>query len=293
MQGAGGVGGLLSVTVHSGANAGTYFYCYDGNGNVVVLVNAADGSIAARYEYGPFGELLRATGLMAKVNPFRFSTKYQDDETGLLYYGYRYYDPSTGSWLSRDPIEEQGGLQLVTSRSRKPPYAVEDKQLYAFVSNDPLNRVDVLGLYTAKVGNCEIVVLYGHGSDVTHHSFTFATTKCSVASFVGCYSKTTNDKIAVGNQIPGAPSTDEETYTGPRANDDPDHSFYKYFDNTWAAAKMEAAAMCRRCCCAKVTIRSELAGSWWNSDNWGFPGTKKEVVSCSSIGGSAGSTNSP
>ena len=39
---------------------------------------------------GPFGELLRATGPMAKANPFRFSTKYQDDETDLLYYGYRY-----------------------------------------------------------------------------------------------------------------------------------------------------------------------------------------------------------
>ena len=36
---------------------------------------------------------------MAKANPFRFSTKYQDDETDLLYYGYRYYDASKGRWL--------------------------------------------------------------------------------------------------------------------------------------------------------------------------------------------------
>ena len=48
------------------------------------------GSCRAVYQFGPFGELLRATGPMAMVNPFRFSTKYQDDETGLLYYGYRY-----------------------------------------------------------------------------------------------------------------------------------------------------------------------------------------------------------
>ena len=46
----------------------------------------------------PFGEVLRATGPMAKANPFRFSTKYQDDETDLLYYGYRYYNASTGRW---------------------------------------------------------------------------------------------------------------------------------------------------------------------------------------------------
>ena len=38
------------------------------------------------FEYGPFGEVLRATGPLAKANPFRFSTKYQDDETDLLYY---------------------------------------------------------------------------------------------------------------------------------------------------------------------------------------------------------------
>ena len=52
---------------------------------------------------GPFGEVLRATGPMAKANPFRFSTKYQDDETDLLYYGYRYYSASTGRWMSSGP----------------------------------------------------------------------------------------------------------------------------------------------------------------------------------------------
>ena len=61
---------------------------------------------------GPFGEVLRATGPMAKANPFRFSTKYQDDETDLLYYGYRYYNPSTGRWLSPDPLEECGGVNV-------------------------------------------------------------------------------------------------------------------------------------------------------------------------------------
>jgi RHS repeat-associated protein len=66
---------------------------------------------------------------MAKVNPFRFSTKLQDDETDLLYYGYRYYNPSTGRWNSRDPIEERGGLDL-----------------NAFCGNDALNNCDPLGL---------------------------------------------------------------------------------------------------------------------------------------------------
>jgi RHS repeat-associated protein len=95
----------------------------------MALVSAADGSVAARYEYGPFGEVIRATGPMAKVNPFRFSTKYQDDETDLLYYGYRYM--KDGRWPNRDPIGEVGG-----------------RNIYAFVGNDALNKVDVQGLRT-------------------------------------------------------------------------------------------------------------------------------------------------
>jgi RHS repeat-associated protein len=134
-QGAGGVGGLLTMRVHTGPLAGTYFYCYDGNGNITALVNAADGSIAAQYEYGPFGQLLRATGPLAFVNPFRFSTKYQDDETGLYYYGYRYYNPNTGRWLSRDPKGERGG-----------------KNLYGFVRNAPISRTDYLGLIDSFCG---------------------------------------------------------------------------------------------------------------------------------------------
>jgi RHS repeat-associated protein len=142
LHGAGGVGGLLWMTIPSGTNAGTYFYAYDGNGNVMALVNAADGSVAARYEYGPFGELLRATGPMARVNPFRFSTKYQDDETGLVYYGCRFYDPNTGRWPNRDPIGELGFQTLAGNRIRR----VRDGNLYCFVGNNPLTRFDLHGL---------------------------------------------------------------------------------------------------------------------------------------------------
>ena len=52
--------------------------------------------LPSRYEYCPFGNIVKQTGQMAEENPFRFSTKYQDDETGLVYYGYRYYDAELG-----------------------------------------------------------------------------------------------------------------------------------------------------------------------------------------------------
>ncbi|MCF7669660.1 MAG: RHS repeat-associated core domain-containing protein [Verrucomicrobia bacterium] len=125
LQGAGGVGGLLGV---NDANQGFHFVAYDGNGNVMALVDADDGTVSAEYEYGPFGELIRATGPMSD-NPIRFSTKYHDTETGLVYYGYRYYWPAMGRWIKRDPIGERGGMNL-----------------YNYVGNDPLNWIDTLGL---------------------------------------------------------------------------------------------------------------------------------------------------
>lgn len=124
---AGGIGGALATRTLSGGAAS--LYCYDGNGNVVGLVDATTQTWAARYEYGPFGELIRASGALAKSNPLRFSTKYQDDESELLYYGYRFYNASTGRWLSRDPIAEKGG-----------------RNLYGFVANNPISSYDPLGL---------------------------------------------------------------------------------------------------------------------------------------------------
>lgn len=132
MQGAGGVGGLLAVNANG---ASVTFPTFDGNGNVTALINSAGGDAIANYEYGPFGEVIRGSGTAAKTNPIRFSTKFQDDETDLLFYGYRYYSANTGRWLSRDPIGELGGPNL-----------------YGFVGNDPIHTCDKLGLIgVAKV----------------------------------------------------------------------------------------------------------------------------------------------
>jgi RHS repeat-associated protein len=129
MQGAGGIGGLLIV----GDISGSYQVGYDGNGNVVGLVKAGVGTFQATYEYDPFGSTLRASGENAGSNPFRFSTKYIDSESGLLYYGYRYYNSQTGRWISRDPIGEAGGINLS-----------------AFTGNNTVNFIDKLGLYVEK-----------------------------------------------------------------------------------------------------------------------------------------------
>jgi len=140
-QGAGGVGGLLAVSQLSNSRiTNSSFTAYDGNGNTAALVDSGTGTTSGQYEYGPFGEVLRATGPMAKLNPFRFSTKYQDDETDLVYYGFRY--EKDGRWISRDPIEEPGFdcLQGGTYGGDAGP------NLYNFVANNPVSGIDLFGL---------------------------------------------------------------------------------------------------------------------------------------------------
>jgi len=130
MEGAGGVGGLLRVRENlGGTNYAHYAVAHDGNGNVAGLLELSGGTWHANYEYGPFGETTRLSGPFARTNPFRFSTKFQDDESELLYYGYRYYNPGTGRWLNRDPIEERGG-----------------KNMLVFLSNSTTGSIDKLGL---------------------------------------------------------------------------------------------------------------------------------------------------
>lgn len=127
LQGAGGVGGLLML--RDLATSTTLLPAYDGNGNVMALAKRDNGAIAAVYEYDAFGNALAAYGSHAAANPFRFSTKYTDAETQLVYYGLRYYSPTLGRFINRDPIEEKGGLNL-----------------YAFVGNNGINGWDMLGM---------------------------------------------------------------------------------------------------------------------------------------------------
>ncbi|WOO42584.1 RHS repeat-associated core domain-containing protein [Rubellicoccus peritrichatus] len=136
LQDAGGVGGLLSVTDSTGTSDETFLAFYDGNGNIMGYADASDGSIAANFDYGPFGESLRESGDDVGKLDFRFSTKISDSITGIIHYELRDYNPESGRWLSRDPIEENGGLNL-----------------YGFVGNDGTNNVDILGLsITINIG---------------------------------------------------------------------------------------------------------------------------------------------
>ncbi|HDH04695.1 MAG TPA: hypothetical protein ENH01_03135 [Nitrospirae bacterium] len=119
----GGIGGLLNLN-QGGLD---YSYLYDGKGNVMAVIDSAE-SVVASYRYDVFGVLLKKAGTFDQ--PFRFSTKRYDESLGLSYYGYRFYTPITGRWLTRDPLGEAGGINL-----------------YQMTGNNSVNFVDPWGLY--------------------------------------------------------------------------------------------------------------------------------------------------
>lgn len=104
-----------------------YYYAHDHSKNVTDLLDAT-GKIVAHYDYDPYGNVT-ATGELANLNPIQYSSEVYDPELGLVIYNYRHYNPLDGRWLTRDPIEEKGGINL-----------------YGFVGNNPLLWVDALGL---------------------------------------------------------------------------------------------------------------------------------------------------
>ncbi len=123
----GNVGALLWLVDTASNNS--HIALYDKNGNVSGLIDSATRKRSATYDYDAFGQLITCYGEYAKSNPFTFSTKFTNHVTGLCYYGYRWYDPKEGRWLSKDPIEEEGGINL-----------------YGFVQNDGVANIDKLGL---------------------------------------------------------------------------------------------------------------------------------------------------
>jgi RHS repeat-associated protein len=104
----------------------TSYYHADGLGSVTSLSSAA-GSIANTYTYDSSGKMTASTGSL--VNPFRYTARESDTETGLYYYRARYYDSGIGRFLSEDPIAFKGGMNF-----------------FSYGKNNPVNYVDPSGL---------------------------------------------------------------------------------------------------------------------------------------------------
>ena len=117
------------------AEAEFYYYHQDHLGGSSVITDE-DGEIVAEYEYYPYGEGFSETGELE--NFYKFTDQEEDSETGLYYYGARYYDPEVASFYSQDPAVYDERLFEMLS----------DPQMlnsYAYVRNNPVKYVDPSG----------------------------------------------------------------------------------------------------------------------------------------------------
>jgi RHS repeat-associated protein len=121
------------------------YYHHDQLGSTRAMTNSS-GAVAATYTYDAYGRQIASTGTV--TNSFGYAGEYRDSESGLIYLRARYYDPTTGQFVNRDPIEAL------------------TRDAYGYAGNNPLNFTDPSGLYWGE-GLVETVVEVG-GEIIRH-----------------------------------------------------------------------------------------------------------------------------
>ena len=148
-----------------------YLPLYDLQRNVVCLVDPTDREVVESYRYSAFGE---SSSDSDRENPWRYLGKRMDSEVGLIYFGYRYYDPEIGRWISPDPAGN-----------------IDGPNPYAFCLNNPLTYTDYFGLASESThASIDETYFYGEyephcfcethrdckrGGDIGHSSSNFPT----------------------------------------------------------------------------------------------------------------------
>ncbi|MBT9450107.1 RHS repeat-associated core domain-containing protein [Akkermansia glycaniphila] len=231
-------------------NGTWYTYGHDLTKNVTELYKA-DGTIATAYDYIPYGSVT-ASGI---DQPIQWSSEHDDPELALVYYNYRHYNPLDGRWINRDPIAEEGG-----------------RDLYGFVRNNPYANTDYIGETPKKI-ECQIILVWGHGSDVNeaivqqHSKYNPHT--CAFGP-LGCYADAAPDEYA----IPDFPDVsqsligDSEACTNAGFNPPDDNEikneqviranrrqgFANLLRAAITSATKEAKKICERSTCRSVSI---------------------------------------
>ncbi len=129
-------------------------------------MNLTDGSGNAvkGYTYKSFGEIYSETGSL--VQPFTFTGREYDPESGLYFYRARYYDPRAGRFLTKDPIGFAGG----------------DVNLYRYVGNNPITFVDPLGLCptgTHEATPVEVAKILSTGREMVGQGLSYQDIRCN------------------------------------------------------------------------------------------------------------------
>lgn len=148
----GAIGYIISK--RSYANGTTdYFYHYDAIGNVMFITDTSGNKVVDYVQEG-FGNVLAVIGSLTTDN-WHLTTKESDPQTGLYYFGARWYDPVIGRWITREPTGADG------------------PNLYHYCFNDPINGFDPNGRYFTAGDAAAIVIGIGLVAGAT-----FVTVEC-------------------------------------------------------------------------------------------------------------------
>ena len=122
-------------------NYATYYYILNVQGDVIGLLNA-NGAIAAKYTYDPWGKVTvqspngtanTSSAFIGNINPLRYRGYYYDNDTGLYYLQSRYYDPAIGRFINADTYTTTDADGILSSN------------MFAYCENNPVNRSDPNG----------------------------------------------------------------------------------------------------------------------------------------------------
>jgi RHS repeat-associated protein len=136
--------GEILMQYNGNHTADKYFYLHDRLCSVREVIDA-NGTVKNHYTYKPFGEILTAE---TAENPFKFTGQYYDSEIGQYYLRARQYDPQLMRFTARDPVLGQFEEPITLHK-------------YLYCGNEPVNRIDPVGLWYTTVHNQIIDLAFG------------------------------------------------------------------------------------------------------------------------------------
>lgn len=157
-----GCGGSTAALPSANAPSlkGVVHYMDDHLGNAHLLTDT-EGNVLREESRYPYGLDKQIDAAAAASADYSYTGKEYDKETGLVYFGGRYYSPEMGRWITPDPLFMEEDVKKLLAR-------ISEFNLYAYVRNNPVNFIDGSGLFSIRVlGNSDFkrnqftAVVYG------------------------------------------------------------------------------------------------------------------------------------